>query len=166
MSGGTSIRDRLYEQPGPRTRRRVAAFTVVALIGLGILIYLIVRQFAEQGQLEARYWDFFLKWSTWRYLLSGLLSTLRAALTAAVIAIALGFVMMRGKLQRNPVPRWIAVAAIEFTRGVRTSARSGALRCPAPSPPAASLPKRSAPGSTPCRRARPRRRCRWACPPC
>ncbi len=120
MSGGTSIRDRLYEQPGPRTRRRVAAFTVVALIGLGILIYLIVRQFAEQGQLEVRYWDFFLKWSTWRFLLTGLLSTLRAALTAAVIAIALGFVMMRGKLQRNPVPRWIAVAAIEFTRGVPT----------------------------------------------
>ncbi|MBR1822362.1 MAG: amino acid ABC transporter permease [Clostridia bacterium] len=115
-----SIRDRLYEAPGPKTRRRVAAFTVVALLGLGFLLYLVVRQFARQGQLEARYWDFFLKWSTWRYLGMGLLSTLRSALTAAVIAIALGFVLMRGKLRRNPIARWIATAVIEFTRGVPT----------------------------------------------
>ena len=115
-----SIRDRLYEAPGPKTRRRVAVFTVVALLGLGFLLYLVVRQFARQGQLEARYWDFFLKWSTWRYLGMGLLSTLRSALTAAVIAIALGFVLMRGKLRRNPIARWIATAVIEFTRGVPT----------------------------------------------
>lgn len=116
----TSIRDRLYEAPGPKTRRRVAAFTVLAVLALGALLYLVVRQFERQGQLEARYWDFFLKWSTWRYIGQGLLSTLRAALTAAVIAIALGFVMMRGKLRRNPVLRWIATAVIEFTRGVPT----------------------------------------------
>ena len=116
----TSIRDRLYEAPGPKTRRRVAFFTALSLIALGALIYLVLRQFERQGQLEARYWDFFTKWSTWRFLLTGLLSTLRAALTAAVIAIALGFVMMRGKLKRNPIPRWCATALIEFTRGVPT----------------------------------------------
>lgn len=120
MSHEPTIRDRLYEAPGPRTRRRVAVFTAIALAGLGFLLFLVVRQFARQGQLEPRYWDFFLKWSTWRYLLSGLLSTLRAALTAAVIAIGLGFLMMRGKLRKNPVAHWIAVAAIEFTRGVPT----------------------------------------------
>jgi len=119
MSAPT-IRDRLYEAPGPRTRRRIAFFTVLALTGLGFLLFLVIRQFARQGQLEARYWDFFLKWSTWRYLGQGLLSTLKAALTAAVIAIALGFMLMRGKLRQNPVSRWIATAVIEFTRGVPT----------------------------------------------
>ena len=119
MSAPT-IRDRLYEAPGPRTRRRVAIFTVLALIALGFLLVLVIRQFAIQGQLDARYWDFFLKWSTWRYIGQGLLSTLRAALTAAVIAIALGFLLMRGKLRRYPVIRWIASAVIEFTRGVPT----------------------------------------------
>ena len=119
MSAPT-IRDRLYEAPGPRTRRRIAVFTVLALIGLGFLLFLVIRQFARQGQLEARYWDFFLKWSTWRYLGQGLLSTLKAALTAAVIAIALGFLMMRGKLRRFGPVRWLCVALIEFTRGVPT----------------------------------------------
>lgn len=115
-----SIRDRLYEAPGPKTRRRVAIFTAVALVALGFLVYLIVRQFERQGQLQARYWDFFLKWSTWRFLGMGLLSTLRAALTAAVVAIALGFILMRGKLNRNPILRGAAAAVIEFTRGVPT----------------------------------------------
>ena len=115
-----SIRDRLYEEPGPKTRRRIAAFTVLAFLALGFLIYYIIRQFALTGQLEARYWDFFLRWSTWRYLGLGLLSTLRSALTAAVIAIALGFIMMRGKLNRFVPIRWISVALIEFTRGVPT----------------------------------------------
>jgi len=119
MSAPT-IRDRLYEAPGPRTRCRIAVFTVLALIALGFLLFLVVRQFARQGQLEARYWDFFLKWSTWRYLGQGLLSTLKAALTAAMIAIGLGFILMRGKLRRNPVLRWTATAVIEFTRGVPT----------------------------------------------
>lgn len=58
MSAPT-IRDRLYEAPGPSTRRRIAVFTVLALIALGFLLFLVVRQFARQGQLEARYWDFF-----------------------------------------------------------------------------------------------------------
>ena len=115
-----SIRDRLYEAPGPRTRRRVAAFTALAVLGLGVMLFMIVRQFARQGQLEARYWEFFLKCSTWRYLGAGLLSTLRAALTAAVIAIALGFVLMRGKMRKSPLARWPSVALIEFTRGVPT----------------------------------------------
>lgn len=119
MSAPT-IRDRLYEAPGPRTRRRIAIFTALALAGLSFLLFLVIRQFARQGQLDARYWDFFLKWSTWRYLGQGLLSTLKAALTAAVIAIALGFVLIRGKLKRNPALRWVAAAVIEFTRGVPT----------------------------------------------
>ena len=115
-----SIRDRLYEAPGPRTRRRIAFFTVLALIALLFLIIFIIPQFASTGQLAAPYWDFFTQWSTWRYLGLGLLSTLRAALTAAVIAIVLGFLMMRGKLRRFKPLKWVSTALIEFTRGVPT----------------------------------------------
>ena len=115
-----TIRDRLYEAPGPRTKRRIAVFTALSLVALGVLIYLIIRQFAEQGQLQAKYWSLFTKWSTWRFLGEGLLVTLEAALTAAVIACLIGFILMRGKLNRNPVIRALAVAIIEFTRGVPT----------------------------------------------
>ena len=33
-----SIQDRLYEEPGPKTRRRIAVFTVLAFLALGFLI--------------------------------------------------------------------------------------------------------------------------------
>ena len=115
-----TIRDRLYESPGPGTRRRVALFTAVSVLGLIGLLFAVIRQFASTGQLQARYWDLFLKWSTWRFLGQGLIVTLEAALTAAAIAIALGFVLMRLKLRRNLPLRWLSAALIEFTRGVPT----------------------------------------------
>ena len=120
MTRQGSIRDRLYEAPGPKTKQRVTFFSIIALIALGIFCYFIVRQFASTGQLQARYWDFFLLGSTWRFIFQGLLSTLRAALAGALTAIALGFLMMRGKLQRNRIIRSVATAVIEFTRGVPT----------------------------------------------
>lgn len=115
-----TIRDRLYESPGPVTRRRVVLFTGLSVLGLIGLLFAVIRQFASTGQLQPRYWDLFLKWSTWRFLGQGLIVTLEAALTAAVIAMALGFVLMRLKLRRNRPLRWLSVALIEFTRGVPT----------------------------------------------
>ncbi len=114
-----NIRDFLYEEPGPKTRRRIAVLTVLALAGLGVLIFLVIRQFAETGQLSARYWDFFGRDTTWRFLGEGLLTTLAAALTGSAISFLLGFLLMRGKLQKGVI-RWISTWLIEFTRGVPT----------------------------------------------
>ncbi len=116
----TSIRDLLYETPGPAARKKIRVWTGVALAAIAALIALIVRQFAETGQLAERYWSFFAKATTWRFLGQGLLTTLEAALTGAAIAFALGFTLMRGKLRRNRILRGISTALIEFTRGVPT----------------------------------------------
>ena len=113
------IRDFLYEEPGPKTRKKIAAVTVLALAALGFLLYLIIRQFAETGQLNARYWDFFGRITTWRFLGEGLLTTLEAALTGSMISFLLGYVLMRGKLQKGAV-RLVSTWLIEFTRGVPT----------------------------------------------
>ena len=115
-----SIRDLLYEPPGPKTRRRIRIFTALSLLVIAVGLVLMVRQFAVTGQLAARYWSFFAKTTTWRFLGQGLLTTLRAALTGALIAFALGFVLMRGKLRGNPILRGVSTALIEFTRGVPT----------------------------------------------
>ena len=53
------IREALYENPGPRTRRIVALITAVSLILLAILIYAVIRRFFDTGQLDGRYWSFF-----------------------------------------------------------------------------------------------------------
>ena len=116
----TSIREMLYEPPGPAARRRIRVLTWLALAAIAALIALIVRQFAITGQLADRYWSFFARATTWRFLGEGLLTTLEAAVTGAGIAFALGFLLMRGKLRKNRPLRFISTALIEFTRGVPT----------------------------------------------
>ena len=66
-----SIRDALYEAPGPRTRRRMIIGTVLSLAAVAVGIALIVRQFYVTGQLAPRYWTFLRQATTWRYLYQG-----------------------------------------------------------------------------------------------
>ena len=116
----TSIREMLYEPPGPAARKRISILTWLAMAALVVLTALVIRQFAVTGQLDARYWSFFARATTWRFLGEGLLTTLEAAVTGAGIAFALGFLMMRGKLRKNRPLRFISTVLIEFTRGVPT----------------------------------------------
>ena len=117
MSGRTA-EEALFENPDAKTAALIRAGTVAAvaaLVGLGVLI---VRQFQVAGQLEARYWDFFARASTWRYLLSGLAGTLASALMAALIALTVGLVFLAGRLSQVAPVRWLSVACIEFLLGV------------------------------------------------
>ena len=116
----TSIRDLLYEPPGPAARKRIHIGTGLAAAAIAAMIALIVRRFAITGQLTDRYWSFFAKATTWRFLGEGLLTTLEAAVTGSAIAFVLGFLLMRGKLRKNRPMRFISTALIEFTRGVPT----------------------------------------------
>ena len=86
----TSIRDALYEAPGPRTRRLMVAGTVVTGILVIIGIGLVIRQFYVTGQLAPRYWTFLAQPTTWRYLLQGFRGTVSVALTAGVLSLLLG----------------------------------------------------------------------------
>ncbi len=114
-----SIRDYLYESPGPRARRRIRIATGTVLLALLALLGLIVRRFSETGQFDAKYWSFFARWTTWRFLGQGLLTTLEAALAGSAISFTLGFLLMRGKFQ-GKVIRGISTFLIGFTRGVPT----------------------------------------------
>ncbi len=116
----SSIRDILYEAPGPKAKKRIFRATAAALVLLAGLLFIIIRQFYITGQLGARYWAFFGRITTWRFLGQGLLTTVEAALAGSLISFALGFLLMRGRLRRNRPLRWISTAVIEFTRGVPT----------------------------------------------
>lgn len=115
-----SIKDILYEPPGPRAKRLTAVGTSLSLAALTALAFVIVRQFAVTGQLDARYWVFFTRATTWRFLGQGLAGTLKAALTAGVITFSLGFLMMLGRTSRKKPLRILSAALIEFSRGVPT----------------------------------------------
>lgn len=115
-----SIRDFLYEAPGPKTRRRTGIATALVLVLLAGLLIAVIRQFYVTGQLSGRYWAFFGRLTTWRFLGQGLLTTVEAALTGSVISFSLGFLLMRGRMRKNPIVRAISTGIIEFTRGVPT----------------------------------------------
>lgn len=101
MSAQVSMRDALYEAPGPKTRRRTAIGTAISLVALVALAAFVVRQFYVTGQLDARYWSFFTRWTTWRFLLEGFLGTLKVALVAGVLAMGLGLLLMLGRISPN-----------------------------------------------------------------
>ena len=115
-----TIREALYEPPGPKAKRRIAAVTAFSLAALAALLALVIRQFYVTGQLSPRYWSFFGRWTTWRFLGQGILGTLEVALTSMLMAFAMGFLMMRGRLSGLPAVRALSTALVEFSRGVPT----------------------------------------------
>lgn len=115
-----TVLDVLYEDPGPKARHKIFVFTAISLALIIIIILLILRQFYITGQLGARYWRFFAKWTTWAFLFSGLIGTVRVALMSAVITFVLGFLFMFGRVRGYKPVRLFATVLIEFTRGVPT----------------------------------------------
>lgn len=118
----------LYDAPGPKARRRSLILSIIAaaliLGGLGGLVLVLAapRQtgggLVLPGMFDPSRWDIFLRASTWRVIGVGVLSTLRAAGLAAVVAILLGIAL---SLLRSAGSRWITVpigVILEFIRGI------------------------------------------------
>lgn len=114
----TSMRDALYEEPGPRTRRRIVVGTVLSALLVIAGVAAIIRQFYVTGQLAPRYWSFFLEWTTWRFLLQGLLGTVEVAITAGVIALVLGLLLMLGRTSGVAPLSVVCRVVTDFFRGV------------------------------------------------
>ena len=72
-----NIRDFLYDEPGPKTRRRIVFWTIVSLFPIAFLLYRMAVRFQENGQLAPQYWSFFLKYTTWRFIGQGFWVRLR-----------------------------------------------------------------------------------------
>ncbi len=113
-----SMRDALYEAPGPRTRRKVAIGTAISAVVVAALLALVVRQFAVTGQLAPRYWSFFLEWTTWRFLLQGLVGTVEVALVAGAISLVLGLLLMLGRTSGVRPLAAVCRIVTDFFRGV------------------------------------------------
>jgi glutamate transport system permease protein len=114
----------LYDAPGPRARRRAWVGGTIATLVLLVLVGLVLKRLADQGQFAGQLWGPILNPSNpdfplvWQLLAEGL----RATLTAAVLAIALSLVigtvigvarMMLGRWSRLPV-----VGLIDLLRGL------------------------------------------------
>ena len=114
----TSMRDALYEAPGPKTKRKIMVGTAVSAVVVACILLAILGRFYATGQLDPRYWTFFLEWSTWRFLLQGFAGTVRVALTAGAISLVLGMLLMLGRVSKVKPLSVACRVVIDFFRGV------------------------------------------------
>lgn len=114
----------LYDEPGPKARRRSLIGTVIASIAILALLALAAMRLNDQGQFEAELWAPVFNPANenfadvWTLLRDGLLATLTAAALAIVASLVIGTLLgvvriMLGRVSRIPV-----VAVIELLRGL------------------------------------------------
>ncbi|MFJ7130709.1 amino acid ABC transporter permease [Streptomyces sp. NPDC098101] len=110
----------LYDNPGPRAKRRNVLYTVGFLAVLALVAWWVLSALADKGQLSADKWSPFVTdvrvWTT--YLLPGLVETLKAAALSILIALPLGALLGIGRLSDH---RWVRVpvgTVVEFFRAI------------------------------------------------
>ena len=113
-----TMRDALYEAPGPRTRRKMVVGTVISLAAMVALLAFVVYRFWVTGQLSSRYWELFSWRTTWVYLGRGLVGTFQVALTAGVISLVLGMLLMLGRISHVRPLSILCAILTNFFRGV------------------------------------------------
>lgn len=108
----------LYDVPGPRARvrSRWATGVAVAVLTTGMAWALVTLH--RQGLFSADRWDVFRDPLTWEGLLRGLWATVRAAGTAALLAILLAFAIAAWRTRPQRAQQVAAAAWIEFFRGM------------------------------------------------
>ena len=103
---------------GPRGRRRVLVASLVAAVLVAIPVTLGVSRLQDRGQLEWARWEPLTQWAILRFLLLGLVATLKVAAVSMVLGITIGGLMALGRLARNAPIRWLAGAYVELFRAV------------------------------------------------
>jgi glutamate transport system permease protein len=117
----------LFDAPGPRAKvlsRTLSVVTAVLVAGGLLWMFLVLNAPKESGGItlpgmfdESR-WDIFADPEVWSFIGQGVWNTLRAALVASVLAVALGVVLSLLRSARNPWIRIPTAVVIEFFRGM------------------------------------------------
>ena len=114
----------LYDAPGPRARHRAGIGGAIATVALLVVVGLVVKRLADQGQFAGKLWGPIVNPSdesfplVWKLVAKGVLATLNAAVLAIVFSLVIGAVigvarMMLGRWSRLPI-----VGVIELLRGL------------------------------------------------
>jgi glutamate transport system permease protein len=108
----------LYDAVGPRGRRRIVAGSVVGVLLVAAVVGVAAARLAAKGGFEAELWRVLTRSDLQRLLVRGLAATLRAALLAMALSMAVGALLAIGRLSRR---RWLAGpvgAWVELFRGL------------------------------------------------
>jgi glutamate transport system permease protein len=108
----------LFDVPGPRARVRNTAAGVITLLVVAALVVFIVVRLAVTGQFDADVWEWILYENVQLALLDGLVNTLRAFASGAVLALLFGAVFALGRLSDHAWLRRISTFVVEAFRAV------------------------------------------------
>lgn len=108
----------LFDEPGPRGRRRIRIWTVLVSIASIAVVWLGLWQFWYNHQLDAEKWTPFLDPANLRFLAVGLQGTFLALVTAAVVAFPMALLLALARRSGGRVLSRLATAWIEFFRSV------------------------------------------------
>jgi len=114
----TSTSRVLFDEPGPRTRRRIQIATVVSLLAIAGIVYLAVARFADSGQLAGSKWSIFTTPLVRTFLWEGFINTMKLTVVSGVIALPLGVLFALLRLAHNKPLRWLGTAYVEVFRSV------------------------------------------------
>jgi len=108
----------LFDVPGPRARARNTLAGVVTLAVVLALVGVLVWRMAATGQLEGRVWEWVLYENVQLAILDGLVKTLQAFATGAVLALVLGALLALGRLSDQRWLRSVCSGVVELFRAV------------------------------------------------
>ncbi len=111
----------LFDVPGPKAKATYRIVAVIVVLIVAALLFLIIRGLAnpDNNQFTAEKWSPFLQPATWTaFLLPGLLSTLKAAALAILLAAILGTALGLGRLSDIAPIRVVCGIFVEFFRSV------------------------------------------------
>ena len=113
----------LFDQPGPRGRRRIRAFNAIAsllLVALAVFVILRLHNPPDgENQLSWELWKPALDREAWTdFYLPGLWMTVKAAVVAVVGSVVFGVVFGIGRLVPNMLVRAVSAVIVEFFRAV------------------------------------------------
>ncbi|GAA1172709.1 glutamate transport system permease protein [Kitasatospora gansuensis] len=108
----------LYDVPGPRARARNLALGVLAGAGVLGLLWYAYRSLTDASQFTAAMWDPFQYKNAQQMIVDGLLATLKAFATAAVLSLILGTLLAAGRLSDHKPVRAVSTAIVQFFRAM------------------------------------------------
>lgn len=109
----------LFDELGPRAKRRARIVNIVAALAVLGLIAVVLLRLGDQGQLQPHLWVNALNGTAWvHYLLIGLQFTLQAAAISVVTSLALGLILGFLRLMPFAPVRAVCMVIVEFFRAV------------------------------------------------
>jgi glutamate transport system permease protein len=108
----------LYDTVGPRGRRRILLGSIAGILGVAAVVGVAVARLAAKGSFDPELWRVLTEGAVQRLIGRGLVATLRAAVVAMVLAMAMGAVLAVGRLSRRAWVARLAGAWVELFRGL------------------------------------------------